>query len=106
MSTIDLDLKVKFLHGFSHRVRIQILDCIKHEEKAVSQIVKEIEGNQSNISQHLACLKGCGLIVGRQEGKYVYYSLSNHKVRDLLTMFEDVLVDIQTDVSCCENHIS
>ncbi len=29
MRTIDVDTKVKFLHGFSHKTRIQILDCIK-----------------------------------------------------------------------------
>lgn len=100
-----MDTKVKFLHGFSHKTRIQILECIKEEEKTVSQIIEKVEGNQSNISQHLACLKGCGIIVGRQEGKYVYYSLRNQQVRDLLTMFDVVLEDVQNDVACCERHI-
>lgn len=101
----DLDTKVKLLHSFAHKIRIQILECIKEEEKTVSQIVDELNGNQSNISQHLACLKGCGVIVGRQDGKYIYYSLRNKQVRDLLTMFDVVLEDLQTDIACCENHI-
>lgn len=101
-----MDTKVKFLHGFSHKTRIQILECIKNNEKTVTQIIEDIRSSQSSISQHLACLKGCGLIVGRQEGKYVYYSLRNQKVRELLTMFDDVLEDVENDVACCENHIS
>ena len=105
MLKVDLDTKVKFLHGFSHKTRIQILECIKEKEKTVSQITGKVEGNQSNISQHLACLKGCGIIVGRQEGKYVYYSLRNQQMRDLLTMFDVVLDDVQNDVACCESHI-
>lgn len=105
MLKVDLDTKVKFLHGFSHKTRIQILECIKDSEKTVSQIVEDIQGNQSNISQHLACLKGCGLIVGRQEGKYIYYSLRNQQVRDLLTMFDVVFEDVENDVACCERHI-
>ncbi|GGE55872.1 transcriptional regulator [Pullulanibacillus camelliae] len=105
MQTADMGMKVKFLQGFSHKVRIQILECIKQEEKTVSQIVNELNGNQSNISQHLACLKGCGLIVGRQEGKYVFYSLRNQHVRDLLDMFDVVLEEVENDVACCENHI-
>ncbi|WP_163538488.1 metalloregulator ArsR/SmtB family transcription factor [Gracilibacillus sp. YIM 98692] len=105
MQKVDMDTKVKFLHGFAHKIRIQILECIKEEEKTVSQIVKDLNGNQSSISQHLACLKGCGLIRGRQEGKYMYYSLRNQQVRDLLSMFDAVLEDVENDVESCENHI-
>lgn len=105
MFKTDVDTKVKFLRGFADKTRIQILECIKENEKTVSQIVKDLKGNQSNISQHLACLKGCGIIVGRQEGKYVYYSLRNQQVRDLLTMFDMVLDDVQNNVACCETHI-
>ncbi|ASN05643.1 ArsR/SmtB family transcription factor [Virgibacillus necropolis] len=105
MLKADIDTKMKFLHGFSHKTRIQILECIKEKERTVSQIVDDLEGNQSNISQHLACLKGCGLIVGRQDGKYVYYRVRNQLVRDLLTTFDVVLEDVQNDVNCCENHI-
>lgn len=105
MLTVDHESKVKLLHGFSNKTRIQILECIKNDEKTVSQVVDEIQGNQSNISQHLACLKGCGIITGRQEGKYVYYGLRNQRVRDLLTMIDVVLEDVESDMATCENHI-
>ncbi|MFS0603355.1 ArsR/SmtB family transcription factor [Peribacillus frigoritolerans] len=105
MQITDIDMKVKLIHGFSNKTRIQILESIKSQEKTVSQIVEEIKGNQSNISQHLACLKGCGIIVGRNEGKYCYYSLRNQHIRELLTMFDAVLEDVQNDVACCESHI-
>ncbi|MDO6449428.1 ArsR/SmtB family transcription factor [Oceanobacillus profundus] len=105
MINVDMDVKMKFLHGFSHKTRIQILEAIKQEEKTVTQIVEDLNGNQSNISQHLACLKGCGLIAGRQDGKYVYYRVRNQVVRDLLSMFDVVLKDIQDDIACCKNHL-
>jgi len=105
MQTIGIDMKVKLIHGFSNKTRLQILECIKDEEKTVSQIVEEINGNQSNISQHLACLKGCGIIARRNEGKYCFYSLRNQHIRDLLTMFDVVLEDVQHDVACCNRHV-
>ncbi|MCM3677215.1 MULTISPECIES: helix-turn-helix transcriptional regulator [Peribacillus] len=105
MKNTDIDMKVKLIHGFSNKTRIQILESIKSQEKTVSQIVDEIKGSQSNISQHLACLKGCGIIVGRNEGKYCFYSLRNQHIRDLLSMFDVVLEDVQNDVACCESHI-
>ncbi|MER2047204.1 MAG: metalloregulator ArsR/SmtB family transcription factor [Solibacillus sp.] len=105
MKIIDVDMKVKLIHGFSNKTRIQILESIKAKEKTVSQIVEEINGNQSNISQHLACLKGCGIIVGRNEGKYIYYSLRNQQISDLLSMFDAVLEDVENDISCCDRQI-
>lgn len=98
----QLDVKAKFIRGFSDKTRLQILECIKDREKPVSQIVDDIQGNQSNISQHLACLKGCGIIVGRQEGKYVYYSLSNEKIKDMLNMFDTVLSLVNDGVTKCD----
>ena len=106
MNEIDLDLKVKFLRAFGDKTRVKILECIKYEEKTVSQIVESIEGNQSNISQHLACLRGCGIIAGRSEGKYVYYGLRNQQIKELLDTFDNVFKQIEDNVACCNNHIS
>jgi len=105
MTSSYFNTKIKFLHGFSNKTRLQILECIQHEEKTVSQIVEQTNGSQSNISQHLACLKDCGLIVGRQEGKFIYYSLSNDQIRKLLSMFDTVLVDIEQQIASCQTKL-
>lgn len=101
----QMELKLKFIHGFSNKTRLQILESVKDEEKTVTQIVEELKGNQSNISQHIACLKGCGLIKGRQEGKYIYYSLSNENIKMLLNIFDAVLEDVKTEVATCKSQI-
>jgi DNA-binding transcriptional ArsR family regulator len=105
MGNDNSDIKAKFIRGFSEKTRLQILEKIKEQEKTVSQIVDEIGGNQSNISQHLACLKGCGIIIGRQEGKYVYYSLSNPQIKEMLTMFDSVLALVQDGVATCDTEM-
>ena len=105
MENPQLDIKVKLIHGFSNKIRLQILECIKNEEKTVSQIIAETKASQSNISQHLACLKGCGIINGRNEGKYMYYSLRNDHIRDLLSLFDVVLEDVESDVASCNRHL-
>lgn len=99
-----LDVKAKFIRGFSDKTRLQILECISEKEKTVSQIVEEIRGNQSNISQHLACLKGCGIIVGRQEGKYMYYSLRSAQVKELLTVMDKVFNQVDEEVAACKRN--
>jgi DNA-binding transcriptional ArsR family regulator len=97
-------VKAKFMRGFSDKTRLQIIESIKNHEKTVSQIVDELKGNQSNISQHLACLKGCGIIVGRQEGKYIYYSLRNEQIMQLLMVMDVVFKQVEEEVAACEKN--
>ncbi|MBT2758779.1 winged helix-turn-helix transcriptional regulator [Mesobacillus foraminis] len=104
MLKCDYEVKTKFLRGFADKTRLQILDCVKEKEKTVSDIVKEINGIQSNISQHLACLKGCGILTGRQEGKYVYYSLRSQSIKTLLDMFDTVLDEVEDAVAGCKRN--
>ncbi len=99
-----LDVKAKFIRGFSDKTRLQILHAIEHNEWTVTQIVDALQGNQSNISQHLACLRGCGIIVGRQEGKYVYYSLRNDQIRRLIQMMEIVFEQVEEEVAACDRN--
>jgi len=101
MQKADLDVKVKFIRGFSDKTRLQILQCIEEGEKTVTQIVENIKGNQSNISQHLACLKECGIVTSRQEGKYIFYTLRDIQVKELLHMFDQVLSHIHDEVANC-----
>jgi len=46
------------------------------------------------------------LIERRQEGKYVYYKLRHQKVADLMDMFDEVLSEVEDNISTCEVHIS
>ncbi|SDH63349.1 ArsR/SmtB family transcription factor [Desulfosporosinus hippei] len=99
-----LDVKVKFIKGFADRTRLQILEAIIDQEKTVQQIVDQIKGNQSNVSQHLACLKGCGIVTSRQDGKFMYYSLRDEQVRSLLNIFDAVLGDVKESVATCDKN--
>ena len=76
--------RLKLIHGLSNETRLQVLEILKEGENTVSELMEKIGCNQSNLSQHLSCLKECGFIVSRQSGKYVYYSLANTDLLDYL----------------------
>jgi len=54
---------------------------------------------RTNISNHLACLRGCGLVRGEREGRQVRYELSSPRLAHALTD----LVDLELEVE--ENHV-
>ena len=83
----DIELKAHFIHGLSNKVRL-----------------KQSQISQSSISQHLSCLKGCGLVNSRQEGKYVYYQIKNNQILELLKLIDSVVENTGDDIQSCQYH--
>lgn len=99
-----LEIKVKFFRGFADKTRLGILEALKDGEKTVSEIVEHTAGkcgNQSNISQNLSCLRGCGVIIGRQEEKYTYYRIRNNEIIKFMKQADAILQGITTEVWRC-----
>ncbi len=96
-----LKIKAKFFRGLGDQTRLSILESLKDCEKSVSQIVNETRQSQSNISNHLSCLLECGLVKNRREGKKIYYSIRNPKVRELLQISEDIIAEVYQEIFAC-----
>ena len=75
---------IKLLKCVGNKIRYKILNLLENEEKCVSEIMNELDEEQSLISHHLKALRNCGLIVKKREGKNVIYSLSTSEVPEFL----------------------
>lgn len=100
----NINLKAHFIHGLSNKARLTILELLKSNEMTVNEIVEKSKISQSSISQHLSCLKGCGLVSSRQEGKYVYYQIKDRQILELLKLIESVVEDTEDDIENCQYH--
>lgn len=98
------DLKVKLFRGFSDPSRLSILSALRAEPLTVSEIVKATGLTQSNASNHLACLRCCGLVVCSQQGRYVRYRLSDERVATLLNLADELLTDVAHSVEECSRY--
>ncbi|MCM3519842.1 metalloregulator ArsR/SmtB family transcription factor [Staphylococcus xylosus] len=100
----NIELKAHFIHGLSNKARLTILELLKSNEMTVNEIVEKSKISQSSISQHLSCLKGCGLVSSRQEGKYVYYQIKDRQILKLLKLIDSVVEDTEDDIENCQYH--
>lgn len=71
-------------------VRQAILVALLDGPEFSSELAQRVAGSRSNVSNHLACLRGCGLVRTETVGRRVKYSLVSpaldHALRDLLTL--------------------
>lgn len=99
-----LNLKAKMFRGFGDITRLAILESLRDGEKTVTQIAYSLEQSQSNISNHLACLSECGLVINRREGKNRFYNLADKRVQKLLKESDKILSDIATGLYTCMHY--
>lgn len=101
-----VSLKAKLFRGLSNPSRLCILNALRGGPLAVNGIVEATGLNQSNTSNHLACLHDCGLAQREQRGLYVYYRLADPRVDALIEMAEELLADVARGVYECVRYDS
>jgi DNA-binding transcriptional ArsR family regulator len=95
------DLKAKLFRGFSDPSRLSILEALYTGPLTVTDIVNATDLSQSNVSNHLACLRDCGLVTREQQGRFVYYQLSDKRVAGLLNLADELLADVAKGIYEC-----
>ncbi len=94
-------LLAKFFRALGDPRRLRILRAVLDEEKNVSEIVKLTGAPQGRVSTHLACLRWCGYVTARQEGRQVFYRVTDPRVRALLGTASDLVRDNCERIRAC-----
>ena len=99
-----LAVTAKLFRGFGDPSRLSILDTLRQGPLTVGAIVAATGLSQSNVSNHLGCLRDCGLVVAEQTGRYVTYQLSDDRVGQLIEMGETLVADVAKGVYQCTRY--
>lgn len=68
--------------------RLKILNALKSKEKNVSEIMRELDLDQTVVSHDLRRLKLCGFVNTKTNGKFRYYSLNKETIEPLMSLIE------------------
>lgn len=91
-------------HGFSDPSRLTILRHLALGEHRVTDMTAHIGLTQSTVSKHLACLRDCGLVTSRPEGRASVYSLTHPEALDDLFAAAERLLSLTGEaVALCAN---
>jgi len=67
-----------------HPARVRILELLRDGERSVGSLQVELGLDSGGTSQHLAALRGIGVVESRREGTSVFYRVDNPHVFELL----------------------
>ena len=91
-------------HSLADRTRLQIVQRLAQGEARVTDLVAELGLPQSTVSKHLGCLRECGLVTGRPEGRQMFYSLARPELFALLEVAENLLAATGYAVTLCPTY--
>jgi len=76
--------KAQLFRALGHEVRIRILEEIRGGECSVGELQERVGVSGPNVSQHLAVLRGEGIVESRRDGTSVMYSIADQRLNRLL----------------------
>ncbi len=97
-------LMAKLFRGLADPSRLSILEALRSGPRTVTEIVTATRLGQPNVSNHLACLRDCGLVAAEQHGRFTRYRLSDRRVATLLRLADELLADVAKGVYECTRY--
>ncbi len=92
----------KYFRGLGDPTRLRILELLRSDgDLSVGELVERLQLPQPKVSNHLACLRWCGFIEARREGKTVYNRIADVRVEAMLDLAESLLADNAEHVAAC-----
>ncbi|MFD4459745.1 ArsR/SmtB family transcription factor [Nocardia sp. NPDC058480] len=99
LPVLHTDALARFGHALSDPTRTQILLNLRQSPGYPSQLAERIGVTRQILSNHLACLRGCGLVVAVPEGRRSRYELADARIGAAL---DDLLgLVLAVDPACC-----
>lgn len=92
----------RFGYALSDETRARIMLELRGGSATPSELVDRIGVSKQLLSNHLSCLRGCGLIVGERHGRNMRYSLAVPALGEALGGLVQLVLEV--DPNCCEQN--
>lgn len=104
-TTSRLDVMNRLGRAMADPTRSRILLSLLDAPAFPSDLADALALSPQSVSNHLACLRDCGIAVAEPQGRRVRYEIADphlaHSMRELVGVVLDVDDDVQCTVDCC-----
>ena len=82
--------------------RVQIFRILQNGELCACHLLEDLHLSQPTLSHHMKVLCDSGLVVGRKEGKWMYYSISEEGTEAAVKCLRELTKVSGSGKSCCK----
>jgi ArsR family transcriptional regulator, arsenate/arsenite/antimonite-responsive transcriptional repressor len=101
---IDANRAAELFHALSDPIRVDVVTMLLDGERCVCDLMADLDLAQSRLSWHLKTLSDAGLVSGRREGRWNYYSLNADVLAEARGFLDGIKPKRQLPVRarCCD----
>ncbi|MEP6495064.1 MAG: metalloregulator ArsR/SmtB family transcription factor [bacterium] len=89
-ATLDTARAAALFHALSDEIRLEVVGLLLQGERCVCDLMDDLDLAQSRLSWHLKTLSDAGIISGRKEGRWNYYSLNADAIAEARTLLDAI----------------
>lgn len=100
--TTRLDVMNRLGRAMADPTRSRILMTLMNGPSHPAVLSRDLELSRSNVSNHLTCLRDCGIVVAEPEGRQTRYEIADPHLARALTALVDVTLAVDENAPCVD----
>jgi DNA-binding transcriptional ArsR family regulator len=98
-----LDVMNRLGRALADPTRARILMSLLEQPGYPAQLSRDLELTRSNVSNHLSCLRGCGIVAAVPEGRNTRYEIADPHLTRALMSLVDVVLAVDDGAECVDD---
>ncbi|MFJ9622754.1 ArsR/SmtB family transcription factor [Streptomyces sp. NPDC101181] len=96
----DVEVLARFGRALADPIRCRLLLALREAPAYPSDLAEALGVSRSRLSNHLACLRDCGLVVTVPDGRRTRYELADERLGHALDDLRTAVVAVASDRTC------
>ncbi|MGR4881277.1 ArsR/SmtB family transcription factor [Streptomyces sp. LARHCF249] len=98
----EVEVLARFGRALADPIRCRLLLALREAPAHPSDLAEQLGVSRTRLSNHLACLRDCGLVVAVPVGRRTRYELADPRFAHALDDLRSAVVAIETDRTCAD----
>ncbi|WP_097867166.1 ArsR/SmtB family transcription factor [Streptomyces sp. rh34] len=96
----DIEVLARFGRALADPIRCRLLLALREAPAYPSDLADALGISRTRLSNHLACLRDCGLVVTVPDGRRTRYELADERLGSALDDLRSAVVAVESDRTC------
>lgn len=95
-----IDVLARFGRALADPIRCRILLALREAPAYPADLAEALDISRTRLSNHLACLRDCGLVVTVPDGRRTRYELADERLGHALDDLRSAVLAVEADRTC------
>ncbi|WP_309616844.1 winged helix-turn-helix domain-containing protein [Salinibacterium sp.] len=95
-----VDVMNRLGRAMAHPTRSRILLSLLEQPGYPAQLARDLQLTRTNVSNHLSCLRSCGIVAAEPEGRHTRYEIADPHLANALNALLVVTVMVDEAITC------